>query len=289
MAFPKDIPVIDLMVSIPTDEHNSAGYQAVAAMQRDLPGSTTPMPAGYMFKHVPSLGTDPALYVEKIVEQMNRFNVAKALVSTKEAERHPQVCGEYKDRFFLQTSINPNGGMEEVRRIRQLKKDWDIKAVTYFAAASLPQVALNERELYPIYAACIDLDIAFVANVGVPGPRMLLRTQKVEWLDEVCWFFPELKFVMRHCGEPWEELAVKLLLKYPNLYYSTSAFAPKYYPKAIIDFTNSRGMDKVMYAGYFPAGLSLERIFAELENVPFRDEVWPKFLRENAQRVFNLD
>ena len=44
-----------------------------------------------------------------------------------------------------------------------------------------------------------------------------------------------------------------------------------------------------MYAGYFPMGLSLERIFAELPNVPFKDDVWPKFLRENAVRVFGLD
>ena len=32
-------------------------------------------------------------------------------------------------------------------------------------------------------------------------------------------------------------------------------------------------------------GLSLERIFSELPSVPFKDEVWPKFLRENALRV----
>jgi hypothetical protein len=44
-----------------------------------------------------------------------------------------------------------------------------------------------------------------------------------------------------------------------------------------------------MYAGYYPMGLSLDRIFKEMPEVPFRDEVWPKFLRENAQRVFKLD
>jgi predicted TIM-barrel fold metal-dependent hydrolase len=43
-----------------------------------------------------------------------------------------------------------------------------------------------------------------------------------------------------------------------------------------------------MYAGYFPMGLSLQRIFAELPNVPLRDDVWPKFLRHNAARVFGL-
>ena len=43
-----------------------------------------------------------------------------------------------------------------------------------------------------------------------------------------------------------------------------------------------------MYAGYFPMGLSLDRIFKELPGVPFKDEVWPKFLRHNAERVFEL-
>jgi hypothetical protein len=44
-----------------------------------------------------------------------------------------------------------------------------------------------------------------------------------------------------------------------------------------------------MYAGYFPAGLSYDRIFDELPNVPFKDEVWPKFLRENALKVLKLN
>jgi hypothetical protein len=35
-------------------------------------------------------------------------------------------------------------------------------------------------------------------------------------------------------------------------------------------------------------GLSLRRIFEEMPSVPFKDDVWPKFLRENAMRVFKL-
>ena len=44
-----------------------------------------------------------------------------------------------------------------------------------------------------------------------------------------------------------------------------------------------------MYAGYYPIGLTLERIFTEMRNVPFKDEVWPLFLRENAKRVFKME
>ena len=35
-------------------------------------------------------------------------------------------------------------------------------------------------------------------------------------------------------------------------------------------------------------GLSLERVFRELRDVPFRDHVWPKFMYENAKKLFRL-
>jgi len=103
-----------------------------------------------------------------------------------------------------------------------------------------------------------------------------------------CHLCEEAAQALDRIGEPWTELMVKLLLKWPNLYYSTSAFAPKHYNKVIVDFANTRGADKIIYAGYFPMGLSLDRIFAELPSVPFRDHVWPKFLHENAARVLAL-
>jgi hypothetical protein len=34
--------------------------------------------------------------------------------------------------------------------------------------------------------------------------------------------------------------------------------------------------------------LTLDRIFTELADVPFRDHVWPKFLRHNALSVLKL-
>jgi predicted TIM-barrel fold metal-dependent hydrolase len=150
-------------------------------------------------------------------------------------------------------------------------------------------VPINDKRAYPVYACCVDLDIPIFINAGVPGPRVPMGAQKVGRVDEVCWFFPDLRIVLRHGGEPWEKLAVKLMVKWPNLYYSTSAFAPRYYPKAIINYANTRGADRVLYAGYYPSGLTLERSFSELGDVPFREDVWPKFLRENALALLKLD
>ena len=35
-------------------------------------------------------------------------------------------------------------------------------------------------------------------------------------------------------------------------------------------------------------GMHIDRIMTDMQSVPFKDEVWPKFLRENARRVLKL-
>lgn len=289
MSMPTDIGIIDLMLAIP-NQAKSNYYDFIKPLLMDEESRQMfQMPAQYMFKDVPDVGGQPD-YVAYTIAEMDKYGIEKAMLGVDEDSFAVQSRAtlEHPARFVASYECNPHHGMEEVRKIRRLKKQYDIKAVTAFPCGVYPQLSLADKRWYPIFVTCIDLDIPFCPCVGVPGPRIPMEPQKVEHLDEICWFFPDLKIVMRHGAEPWDELACKLMLKYPNLYYMTSAFAPKYYPKTIIDYANSRGAEKIMYAGYFPMGLSLERIFDELSKVPFKDEIWIKFLRENAQNVFKL-
>jgi predicted TIM-barrel fold metal-dependent hydrolase len=248
-------------------------------------------PAQYMFKDVPKDIDEDADPVDVVLREMDHFGIERAMLGVGFESRGNalRALKDHPERFFCSYEVEPNKGIEGVRDLVRAYEELGIKAATAFPAGMLPQVPINDKKLYPLYATCIELDIPICVTTGVPGPRVPMMCQKTELIDEVCWFFPELRFVMRHGAEPWDALAVKLMLKWPNLYYSTSAFAPKYYPKPIIDFANTRGADKVMYAGYFPMGLSLERIFGDMQKVPLKDHVWPKFLRENALRVFKLD
>lgn len=289
MGYPKDIKVIDTMLGIPTHADRSGWYDSFKPLLNDQQSRDMfKMPAQYMFKDIPENTADVSDFVGWTIEQMDKHNIERAMVGFNDDDTSKRAAKDYPNRFFFDVPCNPNEGMNEVRRLKRLHAEYGVKSASVFPAGTCPQVAINDARMYPLYAACVELDIPIALNVGVPGPRIPMHTQKVEHLDEVCWFFPELKVVMRHGAEPWEDLAVKLMIKYPNLYYSTSAFAPKHYPKAIIDYANTRGADKIIYAGYFPMGLSLDRIFKDMDNVPFKDEVWPKFLRENAKRVFKL-
>jgi predicted TIM-barrel fold metal-dependent hydrolase len=289
MAMPSDIGVIDLMMGIP-EGHKKDWYGFLRAGFMDEESKDMEFPVQYMFKGVPKDLDEDADPVAVVLSEMDHHGIERAMLGVGHERSHSlRALEEHPDRFFGSFEVRPNDGMKGVRDLVKAYETLGIKAATAFPAGMTPQVPINDKRFYPIYAKCIELDIPICITTGVPGPRVPMLCQKTELLDEVCWFFPELKVVMRHGAEPWDALAVKLMLKWPNLYYSTSAFAPRYYPQAIIDYANTRGADKVMYAGYFPMGLSLERIFAELPNVGLKDDVWPKFLRENALRVFGLD
>ena len=288
-------PVIDLMLQIPGEDQRG-WYDFMRPLLLDTESRERfEMPAQYLFKDLPRVptgagGAGPETdYVAYTVAAMDRVGVTQAMIGVDDKRTaSDEALARFPDRFFASYAANPNLGMEEVRKIQRLHAERGLKCITGFPSGLCPQVPIDDRKWYPIYAKCVELDLPFACCVGVPGPRLPMAPQKVELIDEVCWFFPELKFVMRHGGEPWVELAVKLMLKYPNLYYMTSAFAPKHYPRAIVDYANTRGAEKVMYAGYFPMGLTLDRIFAEMPAVPFREHVRPKFLVENAVRVFKL-
>jgi predicted TIM-barrel fold metal-dependent hydrolase len=247
-------------------------------------------PHGYMFRDIPpELGEqdDPRAAVRETLALMDEYGIEYGLISLTD-ERTPQALRDHPGRFIGSLAVDGNRGMDQVRDIVKAHAEHGIRAVTTFPAGVNPQIPINDKLWYPIYTKCVELDLPVFVATGVPGPRVKMMAQYVGHLDEVCYDFPELKLVMRHGAEPWEELAVKLMLKWPNLFYSTSGFAPKYIPQAIIDYANSRGADKVLYAGYFPFGLELSRIFAELEALPLRDAVWPAFLSGNARRLLKL-
>ncbi len=286
MTMPTDIGAIDLMISFPKS-NASKTYDYLRETTRGDDESTKEFPAGYMFKDVPNKLDEGDDGVTVTVAEMDKWGVDMGLVGAGPLTKQAQE--RYPGRFITSLEIDPNDITGTIRKIREYKAEYDLKALTTFPAGCNPQVPVDDRRYYPIYQECIDLDIPIISNAGIAGPRFPSKCQDVMLFDQVCYDFPELRIVMRHGAEPWEELAVKLMLKWPNLYYMPSAFAPKHYPKAVINYANTRGADKVMYAGYYPMGLSLERIFTEMPNVPFRDHVWPKFLRDNAIRVFKLD
>jgi predicted TIM-barrel fold metal-dependent hydrolase len=244
-------------------------------------------PVEYMFKNVPKElygNKDP---ISVTLHEMDRYDIEIGLIGVEGDISH-KALKNHSDRFISQGSVDPNKGEEGIRNMVRQYEEFGVCSFGAFNAGFNPQVAIDDELMYPIYSKCVELDLPIFSCAGIPGPRLPMWPQHVERIDKVMFDFPDLVFVTRHGCEPWVELAVKLMLKWPNLYYSTSAFAPKYYPKSIIDYANTRGADKIIYAGYFPIGLSLERIMTDMQEVDLKEKVWPNFLSDNARKILKL-
>lgn len=288
MSFPSEPRAVDTMLGVPSNR--GAWQETFGSLVRDAGSGDLAHPAGYMFKDLPEVdGAVP--FDDFMISEMDRWGVEAGLlpVTFADDDLGRDAVLKHPGRLHGSFAVDPTNGMDDVRALTRAVAELGVRAAACFPCGTNPQIAIDDALMYPLYAACVELDIPIFLNTGVPGPRFPMAPQHVERLDEVCYDFPDLVIVSRHGGEPWTELMVKLMLKWPGLHYSTSAFAPKHYPKAIVDYANSRGAEKVMYAGYFPMGLSLQRIFAELPNVPLKDDRWAPFLRDNARRVLKLD
>ena len=210
------------MLGIPEPGNKERWYDFLKPNLRDEGSKDMKFPAQYMFKEVPEDPTSSDV-IAYTLDQMDIHGIDKALIGIGEPSGvQYEAIVKHPDRFLSSVAVDPNLGMKAIDLIKRAADTTDLKSVTLFPAGCNPGVPINDKRMYPIYAKCCELDIPVCCCVGVPGPRVPMAPQHPELIDEVCWFFPELKFVMRHGAEPWTELAWKLMLKWPNLYYSTS-------------------------------------------------------------------
>jgi uncharacterized protein len=228
--------------------------------------------------------------VAGLVANMDAVGISRGGVAVAPDAPRPifdEIAGQ-DGRLFIALRNNPHEGMRGIRRMVELCESYPvIRAISITPFQIYPFIHANSKELYPVYAKCVELDIPVYMNMGFPGPRVPAWTQDPTHVDEVCWFFPDLKVVLRHGGMPWVDICVQMLLRWPNLYYATTAMAPRFYPPQIVDLVNRRGTDKIIFAGYWPL-LSHERVFAEIEALGIRPEALPAFLGGNAARAFGL-
>jgi len=223
--------------------------------------------------------------LEVLLRQMDDAGVARAILTVdgNAPERYRDVADAFPERFALSAFIDPMKGMETLRQMERLVRDHGVCLVR--VAPFLVGRPPNDKVYYPVYAKCVELGLAISINTGIPGPPMPAEPQRPLHLDEVCLFFPELKVIMAHGADPWWGEAIRLILKYPNLYMMTSAYAPKYLPAELIHFMNTRGQGKILFASDHPV-LSFERCLAEAEALDLREGVLQRYLHDNAAALF---
>jgi predicted TIM-barrel fold metal-dependent hydrolase len=146
----------------------------------------------------------------------------------------------------------------------------------------------NHRLYYPLYAACVELGMPFMTQVGHTGPlRPSEPGRPIPYLDDVALDFPDLTIVGGHIGHPWTAEMIALATKYPNVYIDTSAYAAHRYPAELVEYLRGHGRRKVLFGSNYPM-LTAAHALERLDELDLDDEASQLFLDGNARRVFDL-
>lgn len=296
-------PIIDPLIQMHLDKEALEIPAPRAAFRDDFSLGKWPSPevTSYLFtktnmadteegrskrEEIYRIGSNLDLWLGQL--DQHRIAMGGCTLTTEDPDEIFDRVSAHSDRMFVHLRVDPHSGMRGIRRLTDLATRYKvIKSVTLSPFAIYPFIHPNSKEYYPIYAKCVELDLAVSINVGFPGPRIPAWVQDPMHLDEVCWFFPDLRVVMKHGGEPWEDACVKMMLRWPNLYYAVTGMSPKRYPAAIVHYLKSRGADKIMFSGYWPV-FSYDMVYELVAQLDLKPETWAKFLSENAQRAFKL-
>jgi uncharacterized protein len=140
---------------------------------------------------------------------------------------------------------------------------------------------------YPLYAACVELDVPVCLQVGLTGPLRSSEPGRPLHVERVALDFPELKIVCGHIGYPWQGEMIALATKFPNVYIDTSAYKPKRYPPELVAFMKAHGRRKVMFGTNYPM-LTPAVCLLEVDALGLDEEARALFLGGNARAVFAL-
>ncbi|MEQ8164528.1 MAG: amidohydrolase family protein [Alphaproteobacteria bacterium] len=240
--------------------------------------------------------------LESYIEKMDRAGIARSLLIAVRAgdirmkgsveipyAQVAEYCRAFPDRFSGLAGVDPYRGMDGVRELEE--------AVTEFGfvgAHLYPHwfgLAPDHAKYYPYYAKCCELGIPIMMQVGqnlVYNPeRPLPSVGRPICLDQVAIDFPDLKLLGIHIGVPWTDEMIAMAWKHRNVYIGVDAYAPKYWPEALVHYLNTYGQDKVLFGTDWPV-IDPERAVEEIAAMNIREQPLRKLMRENALKVFDL-
>jgi predicted TIM-barrel fold metal-dependent hydrolase len=125
-------------------------------------------------------------------------------------------------------------------------------------------------------------------GAGMPGSGGIrLKYSQPLALDDVAVDFPNMPIIMAHPSFPWQDEALAVAVRHNHVYIDLSGWSPKYFPANLVQYANTMLADKVLFGSDFPL-LPPDRWLADFANLPIREHVRPKILKDNAIKLLGL-
>jgi len=240
----------------------------------------------------------------QILEEMDEAGVARAVILGQDthATSNPafksytlrndeiaMLAGRSRDRLVPFAGVDPNSGGEAVSELKRAVRKLGMRGLKVHSSAN--SVYINDRKrMFPIYEFCQEAGIPILFHTGTTGlGDCEIKYSKTELLDEVCQNFPDLKVIMAHFGWPWQEVAIAIALRNPNVFIDVSGWKPKYIPQSVLPYLNGNLQDRFLFGTDYPMLRHkdwLDDYKANLEP-RLKPGVGDKLLHGNAKRLLS--
>lgn len=190
-------------------------------------------------------------------------------------------------------SVDPLTGAEAIDRAKLLAEDYGVRGFKFHP--SLQGFNPSDERYYPLWAALEQLGLPAVFHTGqngmgagTPGGSGIkLGYSNPLLLDEVAADFPGFQIIMAHPSVPWQDEANSIATHKSNVFIDLSGWSPKYFPESLVKLSNSVLQDKVLFGTDYPL-ITPQKWMSAFADLPLKDEVRPKILKENAVRLLGL-
>lgn len=228
--------------------------------------------------------------LSRLIDEMDEMGVVRAVLMDSVAK--PSVTARkfvqaHPDRFSLAMGVG--NLLRPMTALRELSAVVADLPVTYAVIGPSfwgdGEYAPSDAVYYPLYTKCAELGLPLCMNTGIPGPPIPGEVQNPIHLDRVMVRFPELKLCMIHGADPWWDVAIRLMIKYPQMRLMTSAWSPKRLPESLLHYMRTRGKDRVIFGSDWPV-LPMRRVIPEARALDLPPEVLENYLYNNANEFF---
>ena len=198
--------------------------------------------------------------------------------------RHPDV-------FVGFAGVDPWKGATAVAELERAVRDLGLRGLKLHPGRQ--QFYPDDPRFRPLWERCVALGIPVLlhtgmmaAGAGTPGGgRLTLQyTRPIPHIDDLAADFPDLTIVAAHPSWPWQAEMLAVARHKANVYIDLSGWSPRYFPPELVHHANTLLRDRCLFGSDYPF-LPPERWLADFAQAPFRDEVRPQLLYENAQRL----
>jgi predicted TIM-barrel fold metal-dependent hydrolase len=201
---------------------------------------------------------------------------------------------KYPDTFIGFASVDPWKGRAAVLEAERCARDLGLRGLKFQTTtqAFFP----NDPRFYPLWEKAQELGLICLFHMGTTGigagtpgggGLKLKYSRPIPFVDDVAADFPQLTIVGAHPGWPWHSELLAVARHKSNVYVDLSGWAPRYFPSEVVHYANSLIRDRVLFGSDFPL-LSPERWLQEFAELPFKDEVRPLILRDNAAKLLGI-